>query len=216
MTMVLPKEVARELSQVAHRGKAEEVKRLMKEATEAFTDDRYSDALGPLVAAKKDAPRSPSVRELLGLTYYRLGRFRETAREIAAYRRLSAERDQDHVYADAERALGRPEKALDILEGLAREEAGTEEQWAEALIVKAAALGDLGRHDEAVEALHHGPLEPSEVDEHHLRLWYVLADLLDEAGRRSEARDWWDAIYNEDPDFFDVADRRLGLGRRRT
>lgn len=212
--MALPGEVKRELDQVSHRGKAPLVKKALEEATEAFEDGRFEDAVGAALRAKGEAPRSPTVRELLGLAYYRLGRFREAARELAAYKRLSDRRDQDHVYADCERALERPEKALQILEGLTRSDVDPE-RWVESLIVAAGALEDLGRPERAVEWLERGPTEPREVEPYHLRLWYALADALEAAGRRRDARPWWDAIYNEEPDFFDVADRRLGIGARR-
>lgn len=209
----LPREVAIEIDQVAHFGKAKTVKDLMTAAAEAFDAGHYADVVGPLLQAKRAAPRSASVRELLGLALYRLGRWREAARELGAYRRLSGERDQDPVFADAERALGRPDKALDILHGLAPAEVG-EELWVEGLIVAAGALGDLDRHEEAVIILQRGPLQPPHVEPHHLRLYYALADALERAGRRADARDWWDLVYAEDPEFFDVAERRLGIKPR--
>jgi tetratricopeptide (TPR) repeat protein len=206
-------EIAREIDQVAHFGRASSVKLTVAEAAEAFESGDYEVAAAKLVEAKRDAPRSVVVRELLGLSNYHLGRFREAARELAAYRRLSGERDQDPPYADAERALGRPEKAVEILSDLDPAEV-SEEIFTEALIVRAGALLDLGRAAEAVEVLRSGPVKPKQVLPTHLRLWYTLADALEQADKRREARAWWDSIYAEDPDFFDVASRRLGLKRR--
>lgn len=188
------------------------MKRAVLDASTAYEAGAYEDAARILEEAKPSAPRSVVVRELLGLAYYHLGRWREAARELAAYGRLSGERDQDPPYADAERALGRPQKALDILEGLGADEV-TEEVYVEALVVRASALRELGRAREAVEELRAGPVRPPRVLGHHLRLWYALAEALEEAGERPEARAWWDAIYAEDPDFFDVARRRLGVKR---
>ncbi|HVL80755.1 MAG TPA: tetratricopeptide repeat protein [Actinomycetota bacterium] len=209
----LPKEIATELQQVAHFGKAGLTKDLIAAAAKAYEEGSYAQALTLANQAKQHAPRSATVREMLGLAYYRLGRWREAARELAAYRRMSDRRDEDHIYADCERALGRPEKALEILQGLTPSEVGPE-VYVEALVVAAGALMDLNRHEQAVEVLKRGPVDPEPVLEYHLRLWYVLAEALEGSGRRAEARDWWDAIYAEDPDFFDVADRRLGLGGR--
>lgn len=186
------------------------MKELVSKGAQAYEDEDFAEALGSALRAKQAAPRSAIVRELLGLVYYRLGRWREAARELAAYRRLSARRDQDHVYADCERALGRPERALELLEGLELREVG-EEIYIESLLVSAGALVDLGRSEEAVNLLQNGPTHPPEVLERHLRLWYALADALEVAQRRPEARSWWDAVYAEDPDFFDVATRRLGV-----
>jgi tetratricopeptide (TPR) repeat protein len=203
-------EIAREIDQVAHFGRAPEVKQLFKQAGKAFDEEDWSAAVDALTEAKTKAPRSAHVRELLGLAYYRLGRWREAARELAAYRRLSDRHNRDPEYADAERALGRPEKAVDILSEFDASEV-SEDVRAEAVVVRAGALCDLGRADEAVALLESAPLRPREVMPHHLRLWYALADALERAGRRTDARWWWDAIYADDPEFFDVARRRLGL-----
>jgi tetratricopeptide (TPR) repeat protein len=209
----LPAEVSREITQVAHFGRARGVKDAVFAAANALDEGDYAKVISSLADAKRDAPRSPTVRELLGLAHYHLGQFREAARELAAYRRLSGEHDQDPPFADAERALGRPEKAVEILGELPRDEV-SEEVLVEALIVLAGALRDLGRADEAVAALGEGPVRPEQVEPHHLRLWYALADALEDADNRREARSWWDAIYAEDPEFFDVGKRRLGVKPR--
>ena len=204
-------EIAREIDQVAHFGSAPRVKKQIIEAGEAFDAGEYERALEPLLEAKKKAPRSVFVREVLGLAYHHLGRWREAARELAAYRRLSDRRNRDPELADCERALGRPEKAVEILGDISAQDVD-EEVLTEGLIVAAGALQDLGRDEDAVATLERGPLRPSAgVDVHHLRLWYALADALERVGRRSEARGWWDAIYAEDPEFFDIAKRRLGV-----
>lgn len=205
----LPPEVALELDQVARFGKSGEAKDLLVEGSRFYEEESFSHALGPALRAKGLAPRSASVRELLGLVYYRLGRWREAARELSAYKRMSDRRDEDHIYADCERALGKPERALEILEGIGQWDLG-EELSVEGLLVAAGALSDLERHGEAVITLMRGPTDPHPVREYHLRLWYALGDALERAGRRPEARQWWDLVYAEDPDFFDVASRRLG------
>ncbi len=82
------------------------------------------------------------------------------------------------------------------------------------MIVHAGALNDLGMAGEAVDILESGPLRPSHAEPHHLRLWYALADALERADRRRDSRPWWDLIYAEDPNFFDVERRRLGIGAK--
>ena len=203
-------EIRREIDQVAHFGSAKRVKELVAAAARASDSGDFEEAIEHLTQAKTKDPRSVHVRELLGLAYYQLERWREAARELAAYRRLSGKSDRDPEYADCERALGRPEKALEILNGLQRAEV-SEEVYLEATIVAAGALTDLGRADEAVRLLEAGPIRPDVVEDHHLRAWYALADALEVCGRRADARGWWDAIYAEDPEFFDVGRRRLGL-----
>jgi tetratricopeptide (TPR) repeat protein len=206
-------EIAREIRQVAHFGSATRVKDLVAAAGAAIDTESYEDALASLLEAKTKAPRSVHIRELLGLVYYQLGQFREAARELAAYRRLSDKRDRDPEFADCERALGRPEKAVEVLSEFPRGEV-PEEVLVEALVVHAGALNDLERYDEAVSVLESGPTRASQPQPHHLRLWYALADALERAGRRRDSRPWWDLIFAEDPEFFDVERRRLGIGAR--
>lgn len=206
--MTVPADVRAELKHVARRGRADEAAELVEAVVDAYEREDFAEALGPGLKAKEIAPRSATVRELLGLVHYRLGRWKEAQRELAAYRRLSGRHDEDHVLADCERALGRPQRALEILDGMKSSEVG-EEVLVEGLVVAAGALEDLGRHSEAVELLMRGPVRPRAIRPYHLRLWYSLADALEKAGRRRESRPWWDMIYAEDPDFFDVAERRL-------
>lgn len=199
--------MAAEIDQVSRLGKAGVVRGLVRDAAALAEDEQFEDAVRHALQAKALAPRSGVVRELLGLSYYRLGRWREAAREIAAYRRLSDRHDRDHLYADCERALGRPQRALEILE----EPCGEIDEGllVERLLVAAGALRDLDRAADAVERLKTGPVSPRVVLPHHLRLWYALADALEAAGRRPEARTYWDLLYAEDPEFHDVARRRL-------
>jgi tetratricopeptide (TPR) repeat protein len=208
----LPRDVAAEIRQVAHFGRAPEVKRDLLAASEAFSADRLDEATALLESAKRHAPRSPSIRELAGLVHYHRGQWREAARELAAYRRLSGRSDHDPLYADALRALGRTDRALEVLASVDPDEV-PEEVYVEALVVEAGILRDAGRPEDAASRLRGGPLHPREVRPHHLRLWYALAEALEEAGERKESRSWWDAIYAEDADFFDVARRRLGVKR---
>jgi tetratricopeptide (TPR) repeat protein len=203
-------EIAREITQVAHFGSAPKVKKLLVAAGEALEVGNHQAAIDALLEAKVKAPRSVYVREMLGLAFYHLGRWREAARELAAFRRMSDRRDRDPEYADCERALGRPEKALDILADITAQDI-PEDVLVEGLVVAAGALLDLDRADDAVATLERGPLQPKQPEQHHLRLFYALADALERAGRRRDARGWWDAIYAEDPAFFDVERRRLGI-----
>jgi tetratricopeptide (TPR) repeat protein len=203
-------EIAREITQVAHFGSAPKVKTLLVEAGEAIETGDHQKAIDLLLEAKVKAPRSVYVREMLGLAFYHLGRWREAARELAAFRRMSDRRDRDPEYADCERALGRPEKAVDVLADITAQDV-PEEVLVEGLIVAGGALVDLGRPQDAVRVLEQGPLRPASPEQHHLRLFYALADALERVGRRPDARGYWDAIYAEDPGFFDVERRRLGI-----
>jgi len=54
---------------------------------------------------------------------------------------------------------------------------------------------------------------PKRVREHHLRQWYVLADLHDRAGDTIAARRWFREVAHHDPGFADVDERLRALGR---
>jgi hypothetical protein len=54
---------------------------------------------------------------------------------------------------------------------------------------------------------------PKQVREHHLRQWYVLADLCDRAGDTVSAARWFRTLAAVDPTYVDVVDRLRALGR---
>jgi hypothetical protein len=56
-------------------------------------------------------------------------------------------------------------------------------------------------------------VKPKKVREHHLRQWYVLADLYDRAGDAPRSRALFGRIRAVDLDFADVAARLRQLGR---
>ena len=87
------------------------------------------------------------------------------------------------------------------------------ESVAEGRIVLAGALADQGRLDEAlVAAAASGRRAIRNPKEHHLRLWYALADLEDRAGNHAVARDLFDRVRRADPGYADVAERLAALG----
>ena len=83
---------------------------------------------------------------------------------------------------------------------------------AEGRIVAAGALADQGELQSAVRMMTHGTSDPHKVQEHHLREWYVLADLYDRAGDVASARRLFSKIQSSDAKFADVADRLNTLG----
>ena len=160
--------------------------------------------------AKKLAPRSAAVREVLGLAHYGQERFREALSEMQAYRRMSGRADQNHIVADCYRALGQPEKAVDLAEEAVRAKI-PDEARAEAAVVGASALADLGRIEQALALLHRLPTRPDVGRPFDLRIWYVTGDILERAGRRSEAAKEFRRVLRYDPAAFDAAERLAQL-----
>jgi tetratricopeptide (TPR) repeat protein len=82
----------------------------------------------------------------------------------------------------------------------------------EGRIVAAGALADRGRLGEAIALLERRAGDVRRVQEHHLRLWYALADLRERAGDLPAARALFARIRKHDPRFADVAERLAALG----
>jgi tetratricopeptide (TPR) repeat protein len=200
-----------EIRSKARPGLGERAVSHFEKAVDLLQRDRAAAAVREAETAKELAPRSGSVREVLGIALYRAARFREALRELQAYRRLTGRVDQNHLIADSHRALGSPQKALEPAREAMRGRI-PEDVRAEAAIVAASALADLDRFDEALAIVNAVLTGKGGVKEADLRVWYVTADLLARAGRRDEAAALFQRILRYESDAFDVAERLAELG----
>jgi thioredoxin-like negative regulator of GroEL len=155
-------------------------------------------------------PDSPELRGLLGLTYYRVGRWALAQKELEAFVGLTDSTEQHPVLMDVNRALGRFKRVEQLWEELRAASPGAE-IVTEGRIVYAGALGDQGRLDAAIGVLERAPANPKRILPHHLRLWYALADLHERAGDIPAARALFRKISAQDPSFVDVAERLAAL-----
>lgn len=206
-------EIVRELRGTARPGKAEILVKVFSEAVGAYLTEDYGEAVRLGEQAKHIALRSPSARELLGLAYYRTGKYKDAARELAAFKRLTGSLSQNAVLADCYRATGKHDKALELVDELTPD-AVDPAVYYEGAIVAAGTLADEDRLDEAVERLERLDLRPSVAQEHHIRAWYVLGDLLQRKGRFSQAKSWFEAVAAADADATDAPARAARLARR--
>jgi tetratricopeptide (TPR) repeat protein len=180
----------------------------VREASDAFSRGRFEEARRMLRPIAEQAPRAASVRELYGLSLYRLGRWAQAARELEAYRSLTGSVEQNPVLADSYRALGRYAEAEELWDEL-RAASPRAELVAEGRIVAAGALADQGQLDEAIGVLAPAVSRPTRKPQlHHLRMAYALADLYERAGDLPRARELFGRIAASDADFVDV-DARL-------
>jgi tetratricopeptide (TPR) repeat protein len=209
----LSEDIVRELQATARPGKGGIAATVFGEAAAAFAEEDFEEAVRLGEQAKHIALRATAVRELLGLAYYRSGRFREAARELAAFRRISGSVEQNPVLADCQRALGRPGRAVELCDEVTPATV-PEATFYEAQIVAAGALADLGRVGDAIARLERLDLEPGTVREHHLRAWYALAGLLEHRGRFTQARRLFEAVAATDPELSDAAERVARLAGR--
>ena len=159
----------------------------------------------------RDAASVPAVRELRGLTFYRLGRWKEALRELSAFVELTGAYDQHPVIADCERALGRHERVEEVWTDLRR--AGVASDLvAEGRLVMAGSLADRGRLTEAIALLE--PAVSRQVRkplERHVRQWYALADLYERSGDVPRARELFRRVVEADAELSDAVLRLAGL-----
>lgn len=194
----------------APRTKQEAAVAAFEHARDLLQRGRDGGAAEAAAEAKRLAPRSGSVREVLGVALYRSGRYRDALRELQAYRRMTGRLDQNHLIADSYRGLGMPEKAVPLAVEAVRSRL-REEPRAEAAVVGASALADLGRYDEAIGLLRGFPTRRDEAQPWDLRIWYVAGDVLVRAGRTQEAAEEFRRVIRYDPGAFDAAERLAAL-----
>lgn len=186
--------------------------KVFAEAAGAFAEENLDEAIRLGEQAKHMALRSAVIRELLGIAYYRKAQWKEAARELSAFRRLSGSTEQNPVIADCYRAMAKPKKSLEITDEIDPRKAEPAVSY-EGAIVAAGALADMKRLDEAVKRLEQLDLRPGNPQEHHLRAWYVLGDLLERRGRFTQAREWFEAVNTADPELTDAGERLSRLLR---
>jgi tetratricopeptide (TPR) repeat protein len=182
----------------------------LEEATSAFRRERYEDARRILRPLAEQAPGAASVRELYGLTLYRLGRWAQAQRELAAFRLQTGSTEQNPVLADCYRALGRYAKVEELWDEL-RQASPSAELVAEGRIVTAGARADQGRLADAIALLESASKPTRRPKLHHLRIAYALADLYERAGDLPRARELFRLVADQDADFVDVQARLRAL-----
>ncbi|MGN6177438.1 MAG: hypothetical protein ACTHPS_31465, partial [Streptosporangiaceae bacterium] len=142
------------------------------------------------LAARRLAARVGVVREACGIAAYRAGRWAEALTELRTARRLTGRSSYLPLMADCERALGRPDRALSIINDPGVRGLGREVQI-ELRIVESGIRRDEGRPAAAVVALQVPELNDGRLRPWSARLFYAYADALLDAGRLEEARDWF-------------------------
>lgn len=202
----LPRGVYAELRGAVRGRGLEDVVRAVGAAEQALEADAPERAVELLTWVKDQAPRSSAVREALGIAHYRAGGFAAAQSELLAYRRLSGREDQNHLLADCARALGRHEKVAEYVAAM-REGEVDEERRVEGLLVLAGDRADRGDLAGALAALESVTVTAAGVAPHHVRVWYLAAELAEELGRSEQARDYLEAVAAVDPDYLDVAER---------
>ncbi len=153
------------------------------------------------------AARVGVVRETCAIAAYQAGDWNAALAEFRAARRLTGRNSYLPLMADCERALGRLDRALDIVTGPDARAADPQTRI-ELRIVESGIRRDQGLLDAAVVALQGPELTGGRIRPEYGRLYYAYADALLEAGREEEARDWFGRAASADvDDETDAAER---------
>jgi tetratricopeptide (TPR) repeat protein len=141
-------------------------------------------------AARNLAARVGIVRETCAIAAYQAGHWAEGLAEFRAARRLTGRDSYLPLMADCERALGRLDRALDIVTG---PEAGSADRATqiELRIVESGIRRDQGHAEAGVVALQIPELTDKRGRGGRARLFYAYADALLDADREDEAREWF-------------------------
>jgi len=206
----VPEDVRAALAKATGPGTDKAVAALAK-ASDALDRGREKDAVRILKPLRDQAPGVATIRELLGVSLYRLGRYNEARRELDAYVELTGLVDQHPVLMDCLRGLKRYRRIEPLWEEL-RDVSPSGELVAEGRIVMAGSMADRGDLAGAIRLLEKGPIEPKRPKPYHLRIWYALADLYERSGNIPRARSLFERVRNQDPQFVDVAARLTHLG----
>jgi len=151
------------------------------------------------VQARKLAARVGVVRETAGVAAYRAGRWADALAELRTARRLTGRASYLPLMADAERALGRADRALALIHDPDTRLLDRATQI-ELLIVESGIRRDQGRAAAGAVVLQVPELTDGIPHPWSARLFYAYADALYDAGRREEARDWFGRAAALDPE----------------
>ena len=174
--------------------------------------ERYAEArrIGNQLA--REMSGVSAVHELIGLANYRLGEWRKAAAALERAQTLHPDPDTMPILMDSLRALGRHDEVGQVWKELRQASPG-HETMAEGRIIMAGSFADKGEFAAAIAEMQPARSKPKRVRDHHLRQWYMLADLLDRAGDTVGAVRFFERIAMSDADFVDVRQRLRALGR---
>jgi tetratricopeptide (TPR) repeat protein len=208
----LAPDVAEDLANAAPSSRQARYQERLTSAADALDRGRYADARRMVQPVLRDLPDLAFGHEIAGLALYRLGQWRKAAAELEMSRELAATVQHNAVLMDCYRAMRRYHEVEQLWKEL-REASPEPALMAEGRIVAAGALADQNDLAGALKVMQKATEVPKKPKEHHLRQWYVLADLYDRSGDVIKARRYFSLVAGVDREFADVADRLRSLGR---
>jgi hypothetical protein len=197
--------VARNELKTLAKDNAEGVAQHLVMAARLIESDPATAHLHALSAARR-AGRIGVVRETLAITAYAIEDYALALRELRTYRRITGRDDQLPLMVDSERALGRPDKALELARSVPKASLPVPVQVELAIAMSGARL-DQGNPTAALQELTIPQLNPSVVFSYSPALFAAYATCLEDLGRDEDAELWWahadtaaDALAERDTD----------------
>lgn len=141
------------------------------------------------LSASRRAGRIPVAREFLAMTAYRTGDYALALRELRTFRRLSGKDTHVALMVESERALGRPQKAIETALEVDASRLPTEQRAHLAIALSGARL-DLGQVKQALYELEIPELDPKRAFHWSPELFGAYSAVLEDLGRDKEAREW--------------------------
>jgi predicted Zn-dependent protease len=209
----LPRHVVDALARTTPKERVAGALEALGSAVEAFTAGKYHRSLELAKRAKNLASRDSTVREVLGLSAYRVGDWQTALAELRTYRRLAGETTHLPIEMDVLRALDRGADVTAAWQELNRR-GGSKATIAEGQVVYASFLMDQGDVTQARKLT-----RPTRItaDPHpgELRVWFVAARAAALADDPDDARRLADAIVAADPGFPGIDDLETDIRRAR-
>ncbi|HEX2144307.1 MAG TPA: hypothetical protein VHG10_07360 [Glycomyces sp.] len=191
---------------------AEAVGNRLLAAAALLAEDDIEGALEQARYARRKASRVAVVREVTGVAAYGAEEWQLAVNELRAAQRLGGTHDHVALIADCERALGHPERAIDIYREYGSDEKVDPEVRVELLIVASGARRDMGMGEAATAMLKVGALNSPKTEPWVARLRYAYAEGLLADGREDEAREWLSkAVAADETGETGAAERLLEL-----
>ncbi|WP_218126132.1 hypothetical protein [Glycomyces sambucus] len=191
---------------------AEAVGNRLLAAAALLAEDDVEGALEQARYARRKASRVAIVREVTGVAAYGAEEWQLAVNELRAAQRLSGTHDHVALIADCERALGHPERAIDLYREFGSDETIDAEVRVELLIVASGARRDMGMGEAATAMLKVGALNSPKAEPWLARLRYAYAEGLLADGLEDEAREWLSkAVAADEEGETGAAERLLQL-----
>jgi tetratricopeptide (TPR) repeat protein len=203
--------VGAELAELVGAERGRRLADRLAQASDALDRGRYDEAKRVAGTIAREVPGLAAAHEIVGLADYRLGRYKSAAKALSTAKDLHLDAALLPVLADCYRALRRW-AAVERTWAELKDASPSHEVMAEGRIVAASAQADRGDLRAALATMASAKKVPKRVRLHHLREWYVIADLYDRLGEPIEARRWFQTIARHDADFADVDERLRTLG----